>query len=74
MRLLATVRADGSRELGETVLKERGSLGEGVVMISRTVDAGPYPEHPAAPERGTLRDRGGGRHPHLPIRRPRPGP
>ena len=38
MRLLATVRADGNRELGETVLEERGRLGEGVVLISRAVN------------------------------------
>jgi uncharacterized protein (DUF58 family) len=35
-RLLATVRADGGRPLGEAVLAERGSLGEGVVLVSRT--------------------------------------
>lgn len=40
MRVLATVRADGTRPLGETVLKERGGLGEGVVLISRTRDGG----------------------------------
>ena len=38
MRLLATVRADGGRPLGEAVLAERGSLGEGVVLVSRTRD------------------------------------
>jgi len=38
MRLLATVRADGGRPLGETVLGERGGLGEGVVLVSRTRD------------------------------------
>lgn len=38
MRLLATVRADGSRELGASVLKERGRLGEGVVLVSRAVN------------------------------------
>ena len=38
MRLLATVRADGSRELGESVLEERGRLGEGVVLVARTVN------------------------------------
>lgn len=38
MRLLATVRADGDRELGEVVLGERGRLGEGVVLVSRSVD------------------------------------
>ena len=36
MRLLATARADGVRPLGETVLGERGGLGEGVVLVSRT--------------------------------------
>jgi len=38
MRLLATARADGARHLGETVLGERGGLGEGVVLVSRTRD------------------------------------
>ncbi len=38
MRLLATARADGIRRLGETVLGERGGLGEGVVLVSRTRD------------------------------------
>jgi uncharacterized protein (DUF58 family) len=38
MRHLATVRADGVRHLGETVLGERGGLGEGVVLVSRTRD------------------------------------
>ena len=38
MRLLATARADGVRHLGETVLRERGGLGEGVVLVSRTRD------------------------------------
>jgi uncharacterized protein (DUF58 family) len=38
MRLLATARADGGRPLGETVLGERGGLGEGVVLVSRTRD------------------------------------
>jgi uncharacterized protein (DUF58 family) len=38
MRHLATARADGARHLGETVLGERGGLGEGVVLISRTRD------------------------------------
>lgn len=38
MRLLATVRADGDRELGETVLEERGRLGEGIVLVSRAVN------------------------------------
>ena len=38
MRHLATARADGVRHLGETVLGERGGLGEGVVLVSRTRD------------------------------------
>jgi uncharacterized protein (DUF58 family) len=38
MRLLATARADGTRLIGATVLGERGGLGEGVVLISRTRD------------------------------------
>ena len=38
MRLLATVRADGSRDLGESLLDERGQLGEGVVLVARTVN------------------------------------
>ncbi len=38
MRLLATVRADGGRPLGEALLAERGNLGEGVVLVSRTRD------------------------------------
>ena len=38
MRFLAMARADGIRSLGETVLTERGGLGEGVVLISRTRD------------------------------------
>ena len=38
MRLLATARADGVRNLGEIVLGERGGLGEGVVLVSRTRD------------------------------------
>jgi uncharacterized protein (DUF58 family) len=38
MRHLATARADGTRHLGETVLGERGALGEGVVLVSRTRD------------------------------------
>jgi len=38
MRLLATARADGGRPFGETVLGERGGLGEGVVLVSRTRD------------------------------------
>ena len=39
MRLLATVRADGARTLSESVLAERGGLGEGVVLVWRTRDA-----------------------------------
>lgn len=43
MRLLATVRAGGRAELGATVLDERGRLGEGVVLISRSSeDSLPY--------------------------------
>jgi len=38
MRVLATARADGVRHLGETVLREREGLGEGVVLVSRTRD------------------------------------
>jgi len=38
MRTLATVRTDGYKDLGEAVLEERGSLGEGVVLISRGGD------------------------------------
>jgi uncharacterized protein (DUF58 family) len=38
MRFLATARADGIRHLGEIVLRERGGLGEGVVLVSRTRD------------------------------------
>lgn len=40
MRLLARVRADGARLLSEVLLEGRGSLGEGVVIVSRTRDAG----------------------------------
>ena len=40
MRLLAQVRADGARALSEAVLEGRGALGEGVVIVSRTRDAG----------------------------------
>lgn len=38
MRILATARVDGGRPLGEIVLGERGGLGEGVVLVSRTRD------------------------------------
>jgi uncharacterized protein (DUF58 family) len=38
MRLLALARADGGRALSEVVLAERGGLGEGVVLVSRTRD------------------------------------
>ena len=38
MRLLAMARVDGSRGLGEVVLEDKGGLGEGIVMISRTRD------------------------------------
>ncbi len=40
MRLLASVRADGARLLSEVLLEGRGSLGEGVVLVTRTRDAG----------------------------------
>lgn len=40
MRLLAQVRADGARYLSEVLLEGRGALGEGVVLVSRTRDAG----------------------------------
>lgn len=40
MRILATVRADGDRDVGEVLLAERGSLGEGVVVVSRASDEG----------------------------------
>ena len=40
MRLLAQVRADGARTLSEVVLEGRGTLGEGVVLVSRTRDPG----------------------------------
>jgi uncharacterized protein (DUF58 family) len=36
MRLLATARADGARRLGQAVLAEGDSLGEGIVLVSRT--------------------------------------
>lgn len=36
MRLLATARVDGARRLGQAVLAEGDSLGEGVVLVSRT--------------------------------------
>ena len=38
MRRLATARANGVRHLGEAVLGERGGLGEGIVLVSRTRD------------------------------------
>ncbi len=38
MRLLAMARAGGARGLGEVVLAEKGGLGEGVVLVSRTRD------------------------------------
>ncbi len=38
LRLLAMARADGGRALSEVVLAERGALGEGVVLVSRTRD------------------------------------
>ena len=40
MRLLASVRADGARLLSEVLLEGRGTLGEGVVLVTRTRDAG----------------------------------
>ena len=40
MRLLAQVRADGASSLSEVVLEGRGALGEGLVIVSRTRDAG----------------------------------
>ena len=40
MRLLAQVRADGARHLSEVLLEGRGTLGEGVVLVCRTRDAG----------------------------------
>ena len=40
MRLLARVRVDGARHLSEVVLDGWGGLGEGVVIVSRTRDAG----------------------------------
>ena len=40
MRLLAQVRADGARLLSEVLLEGRGALGEGVVLVTRTRDAG----------------------------------
>ena len=40
MRLLAQVRADGARHLSEVLLEGRGTLGEGIVLVSRTRDAG----------------------------------
>ena len=36
MRLLATARTDGARRLGQAVLAEGDSLGEGIVLVSRT--------------------------------------
>ncbi|HET7479520.1 MAG TPA: DUF58 domain-containing protein [Rubrobacteraceae bacterium] len=38
MRILATARADGEALLGETVLEERASLGEGILIVSRARD------------------------------------
>jgi len=40
MRLLTQVRADGARLLSEVLLEGRGTLGEGVVLVTRTRDAG----------------------------------
>jgi uncharacterized protein (DUF58 family) len=38
MRSLAMARAEGVRPLGETLLAQRGALGEAVVIVSRTRD------------------------------------
>ena len=38
MRLLTTVRAEGNEEFGSAILRERGKLGEGVVIVSRGGD------------------------------------
>jgi uncharacterized protein (DUF58 family) len=40
MRLLSQVRADGARLLSEVLLEGRGTLGEGVVLVTRTRDGG----------------------------------
>lgn len=40
MRVLATVKADGDRELGEVVWEGREKLGEGVVLVSRVLEEG----------------------------------
>ena len=40
MRLLATVRADGERELGDVVWKEHEKLGEGIILVSRAREEG----------------------------------
>jgi hypothetical protein len=40
MRLLAQVRIDGVHLLSEVLLEGRGALGEGVVLVTRTRDAG----------------------------------
>jgi uncharacterized protein (DUF58 family) len=40
MRILAQVRADGASLLSEVLLEGRGTLGEGVVLVTRTRDAG----------------------------------
>lgn len=37
MRILATVKADGDKDLGGALLDERGGLGEGLVLVSRGV-------------------------------------
>jgi len=37
MRILATVKADGDKDLGQALLDERGGLGEGLVLVSRGV-------------------------------------
>lgn len=38
MRVLASVRADGDEGLADAVLRDRNSLGEGVVLVSRNLD------------------------------------
>ena len=40
MRLLSQVRADGARLFSEVLLEGRGTLGEGVVLVTRTRDGG----------------------------------
>lgn len=38
MKILASVRADGNEDLADAVMKDRSSLGEGVVLVSRSLD------------------------------------